>query len=62
MLVRIPAEYLHTPDTGQGTCIPQILFRVPFIPLTLVRVPAEYLHTPDTGQDTKQEVLYIFST
>jgi len=35
-LVRIPAEYLQTPDTGRGTC----------------RVPAEYLKTPDTGRDT----------
>ena len=45
--VRVPAECLHTPDPGQGTC------RLPAcILLTLVRVPAECLQTPDPGQGT----------
>jgi len=46
ILVRVPAEYLQTPDTGQGACGVQSTCK----PLTLVRVPAEYLQTPDTGQ------------
>ena len=62
-LVRIPAGYLHTPDTGQDTCgVPAYpwhwsgYLRGTCIPLTLVRIPAGYLQTPNSGQDMKEEV------
>ena len=49
---RVPAEYLHTPDTSQDT------YRLPHtsdtcrIPQTPVEMPAGYLDTPDTRWDT----------
>jgi len=65
-LVRVPAGYLNTPDTGQGTCgVPEYpwhwsgYLRGTWIPLTPVRVPAGYLNTPDTGQTMKEEVVVV---
>ena len=41
-------QFLHTPDTGQGTCIPTTLDRVPTYPWHW----SGYLHTPETGWGT----------